>query len=146
MAFAQTSRASIQGTVTNEKGELVPNAKVTAKNIDTNITREANTDEAGFYRIPELAVGNYEVRVETQGFSPEVRQGVDLAVGREAVLDFALKVGGVQAQVIVNRDASLVETTTSEVSFLVNRKQMEELPLNGRDVLQLGALQPGNPA
>jgi len=139
---AQTTRATILGTVTNEKGELVPNAKVTAKNVDTNISRETTTDDAGLYRLPELVPGNYEVRVDVQGFAPDVRSGIDLTVGREAVVDFALKVGQVQEQVIV-QDAPLVQTTTSEVSYLVTRKQIEELPLNGRDVLQLATLHSG---
>ncbi|HKZ77404.1 MAG TPA: carboxypeptidase-like regulatory domain-containing protein, partial [Pyrinomonadaceae bacterium] len=86
---AQTTRATILGTVTNEKGELVPNAKVTAKNVDTNISRETTTDDAGLYRLPELVPGNYEVRVDVQGFAPDVRSGIDLTVGREAVVDFA---------------------------------------------------------
>ena len=121
---AQTTRATILGTVVNEKGELIPNAKVTAKNIDTNIIRESTTDAAALYRFPELVPGNYEVRVEVQGFAPEVRGGIDLTVGREAVVDFALKVGLVQEQVTV-RDVSLVQTTTSEISYLFSRKQIE---------------------
>ena len=76
----QTTRATILGTVTNEKDELVPNARVTAKNIDTNLTRETTTDDAGLYRLPELVPGNYEIRVEVQGFAPDVRSGIDLTV------------------------------------------------------------------
>src|SRR6266487_4111567 len=83
-AIAQT-KATVLGTVTNEKDELVPNAKVTAKNTGTNITRETTSNADGLYRIPELAPGLYEVRVEGQGFASEVRGGIDLTVGREAV-------------------------------------------------------------
>ncbi|HLE62455.1 MAG TPA: carboxypeptidase-like regulatory domain-containing protein, partial [Pyrinomonadaceae bacterium] len=141
-AMAQTTKATILGTVTNEKGELVPNAKVTAKNIETNLIRETTSGGDGLYRIPELSPGKYEVRVEAQGFAPEARGGIDLTVGREAVIDVSLKVGGVEGQVTI-QDAPLVETTTSGVAYLVNRKQIEELPLNGRDVLQLATLNNG---
>src|SRR5713101_2795931 len=71
LVIAQT-KATILGTVTNEKDELVPNAKITAKNTDTNITRETTSSGDGLYRFPELAPGKYEVRVEVQGFAPEV--------------------------------------------------------------------------
>ncbi len=142
MAVGQTTRATILGTVTDEKGELVPNAKVTAKNVDTNITRETTSDDSGLYRISELPPGRYEVRIEAPGFAPEARGGIDLTVGREAVIDVSLKVGSVEGEVTI-QDAPLVETTTSAVSYLVNRKQIEELPLNGRDVLQLATLNNG---
>lgn len=96
---------------------------------------------AGFI-ASELAPGQYEVRVEVLGFAPDVRGGIDLTVGREAIVDFKLKVGGLKEQVTI-QDAPLVETTTSSIAYLVNRKQIEELPLNGRDVLQLATLQNG---
>ncbi|MGH9900812.1 MAG: carboxypeptidase-like regulatory domain-containing protein, partial [Pyrinomonadaceae bacterium] len=141
-AIAQTTKATILGTVTDEKGAAIPAATVTATNVETNISRQVVSDDSGLYRIPELAPGMYEVKIEHEGFVPEVRRGIDLSVGREAVIDATLKVGTVAAEVIV-RDAPLIETTSSAVAFLVNRKQIEELPLNGRDVLQLATLQNG---
>jgi hypothetical protein len=142
-AAGQTTRATVLGTVTDERGSVIPNAKVTAKNLDTDIARDTVTDEAGRYRIPELSVGRYEVAVESKGFRPKAQRGIELTVGREAVVDFALSVGDVQEKVVIEGDATLVETTTSAVGFLVNRKQIEELPLNGRDVLQLATLHNG---
>lgn len=141
-ALAQTTRATISGTVTDEKGALVPNAKVTVRNIDKNITRETTSDDGGLYRLRELEPGNYEVRVEAQGFAPEARGGIGLTVGQEAVIDASLKAGTVAGEVLI-QNAPLVETTTSALTFLVNSKQIEELPLNGRDVLQLATLNNG---
>src|SRR5437879_1219495 len=110
------SKAIIRRTVTTEQGALAPKANLTPTNTGTNITRETTSSGDGLYRCPELAPGQYEVRVEVQGFAPEVRGGIDLTVGREAVIDFTLKVGGLQEQVTI-QDAPLVETTTSSIAY-----------------------------
>ncbi len=143
LATAQTTKATVLGTVTDEKGAVVTKAKIIVKNLDTNLVRETTSDEAGRYRIPELAVGQYEVTGEGQGFRAQVHRGIELTVGREVVVDFTLRVGNVQDRVVIEGDATLVETTSSAVKYLVNRRQIEELPLNGRDVLQLATLQNG---
>ncbi|HXG65847.1 MAG TPA: TonB-dependent receptor, partial [Blastocatellia bacterium] len=143
LAAYQTTRATVSGTVTDEKGSVISNARVTAKNLDTGISREVRTDDEGRYSIPELSPGRFEVKAEFEGFRPEIRTGIDLTVGREAVLNFALAVGGAQEQVVIEGNPPLVETTSSTVGFLVDNKQIEELPLNGRDVLQLATLQNG---
>jgi outer membrane receptor protein involved in Fe transport len=140
---AQTTKATISGTVTDEKGAVVANATIIAKNLDTNLSRETMSDGAGRYRIPELAAGQYEVATEARGFRPKIHRGIELTVGREVILDLLLNVGNVQDKVVIEGDAALVETTASAVKYLVNRKQVEELPLNGRDVLQLATLQNG---
>src|SRR5262245_43129657 len=82
---AQTTRATISGTVTDEKGAVVANAKITAKNLDNNLSRESTSDGAGRYRIPELAAGQYEVTAEAHGFRPKIHRGIELTVGREVV-------------------------------------------------------------
>jgi len=143
LVTAQTTKATISGTVTDEKGAVVAKAKIIAKNLDTNLSRETTSDSAGRYRIPELAAGQYEVTAEAHGFRPRIHRGIELTVGREVDVDLLLNVGNVQDKVIIEGDAALVETTTSAVKYLVNRRQVEELPLNGRDVLQLATLQNG---
>ncbi len=140
---AQATRATISGRITDEQGNAVAKAKVVAKNLDTSISREATTDDEGRFRISELPVGKYEVEVERQGFRLVVQKGIDLTVGRDAVIDFTLNVGDVQEKVVVEGDASQVERTTSALGYLVNQRQVELLPLNGRDVLQLATLQSG---
>ncbi|CAN5773263.1 hypothetical protein BH18ACI4_BH18ACI4_00370 [soil metagenome] len=142
-SFAQGTTATISGEVTDEKGGLLPGAQVTARNINTNATRTASTEESGRYLIPELALGEYEVGIEKSAFSRELRRGIILTVGRDAVVNFSLKVGSVQEQVVITEDASLVNTTTSEISALVNERTITELPLNGRDLFQLATLQIG---
>jgi carboxypeptidase family protein/TonB-dependent receptor-like protein len=141
--MAQTNKATVQGKVTDEKGDVILDAKITAVNLDTGITRQTVTDREGRYRIVELLPGLYEVSVEREGFRLYIQRGVDLTVGRDAVMDFKLNVGDIQEKVVLEQDASLVETTTSALGHLVNRRQIEQLPLNGRDVLQLAKLENG---
>ncbi|HET9533209.1 MAG TPA: carboxypeptidase-like regulatory domain-containing protein, partial [Blastocatellia bacterium] len=143
LASPQTTRATVSGTVTDEKGSVIADATVTARHLATGISRQAKSDSEGRYIISELSPGIIEMRVEHSGFRPEVRTGIELTVGREFVINFSLAVGGVQEQVVIESNAPLVETTSSAVGFLVNNKQIEELPLNGRDVLQLATLQNG---
>jgi hypothetical protein len=140
---AQTTKATISGTVTDEKGAVIANAKIFVKNLDTNIARETKSDSGGRFRVSELAAGQYEVTAEAQDFRPKIHRGIELTVGREAVVDLSLNVGSVQDKIIIEGDAALIETTSSAVKYLVNRRQVEELPLNGRDVLQLATLQSG---
>jgi hypothetical protein len=139
----QTTRAAVRGTVTDERGDLILQAMVTATNLDTGITRQTTTGQRGLYRIPELLPGIYEIAVERQGFQLYIQRGVELTVGREVALNFKLNVGNIHEKLVLEQDASLVETTTSALGRLVNRKQIEQLPLNGRDVLQLATLENG---
>jgi Carboxypeptidase regulatory-like domain/TonB dependent receptor len=143
LVTAQTTRATVSGTVTDEKGAAVANAKVIARNLDTNISRETTSDGAGRYRIPELPPGQYEVTAESQGFRPRIHRGIELTVGREVVLDLLLNVGKVEDIVIIEGATPLVETTSSAVKYLIDTRQIEQLPLNGRDVLQLATLENG---
>jgi outer membrane receptor protein involved in Fe transport len=143
LAATQSNKATLLGTIRDEQGNLVSKAKVTAKNIDTGIPRETTTDMDGRYRLSELPLGKYEISVQREGFRLVVQRGIELTVGREAVVDFKLNVGNVQEKVLVEQDASLVDTTTSAVGFLVNTRQIEQLPLNGRDVFQLATLENG---
>jgi outer membrane receptor protein involved in Fe transport len=143
LTAAQTTKATILGTVQDEQGNVVSKAKITAKNLDTGIPRDTTTDMEGRYRLSELPLGRYEISVQREGFRLVVQQGIELSVGREAVIDFKLNVGNVTEKVVINQDASLVDTTNSALGNLVNTRQIEQLPLNGRDVLQLATLENG---
>jgi len=141
--FAQFSTGTILGTVRDNTGGVIPGVSVTTRNTGTGLTRTTTSNEDGSYRFPGLPVGAYEVRSEQQGFTTEVRSGVTLAVGQEAVLDFALKVGAVAETVEVSAEAPLVNTTTSALGGLVNEDKIQDLPLNGRSYIDLSLMQAG---
>ena len=140
---AQATTATISGTVTDSSGAAVPGATVTVKNTGTDISQTTVSDERGRYRLPSLNVGQYEVKAELQGFQTSIRKGIEVTVGREVVVDFALAPGQVTEEVTVTQEVSQVETTTAQLSNLVDEIQMRELPLNGRNVEQLLLLASG---
>ena len=141
-AYAQIS-ASIKGMVTDSSGAPVPSSSVNAKNIETGAIRSATTDEAGRYLVLSLPVGKYELSVSKPGFQEAVRSGVRLVVGQEASVDITLQVSTVKAEVRVNEDAPIVNTTTKDISGIVGEQQIRDLPLNGRSYDLLLPLNPG---
>ena len=141
-AQAQVS-AAIAGRVTDPSGAAVSGATVTAKNLETELVRTANTDDTGRYAILSLAVGVYEVRITKQSFQEAVQSGIRLAVGEEASVDIALRLGQVTDQVKVIADAPVVSATSADISGLVEEDQVKDLPLNGRSYDQLMILNPG---
>jgi hypothetical protein len=141
-AFAQTV-GSIEGTITDNTGGALPGAMVEVTNDETGITRSVVTDTEGRYRARDLSLGQYRVHATMPGFQTSIRQGVVLTIGREAVVNFELQIGGVSEELVVTGDAPLIETTNSGMTSLVAREQMEDLPLNARDFSQLISLQGG---
>jgi len=142
-ALAQLTTGTISGTVSDQSGAAVPAATVTIKNVGTGITRAAVTDDRGRYEAPNLPIGDYQVSVALAGFQTSIRTGIELTVGRRAVVDLTLQVGEVTQTVTVTGEAAFVETTTATVSNLVDEKRVGDLPLNNRDLTQLAYLQPG---
>ena len=142
-ALAQLPTGTILGVVKDASGAIVPGANMTARNLDTGMTRTTVTSGDGSYRLPALAVGTYELRAEHAGFQVAVRSGLTLAVGQEAVLNFALELGTVEQQVLVSAEAPLVNTTSGSLGGLVSEQRIEDLPLNGRNYVDLSLLQPG---
>jgi len=139
----QGTTGAISGTVTDSSGAVLPGAKLTISNEDTGITRLATADSVGRYTAQSLPVGNYKVSVSQEGFQTEVRSGIVLTIGRQALVDFQLQVGSVSQTVEVTGEAPLVETTQSMVSAMVTSETISELPLNGRSLSDLVLLQPG---
>jgi hypothetical protein len=115
VAFGQTTGA-ISGTVTDEKGAVITNATVTARNVERNISRTLQTGSEGNYRFENLPVGPYEVSVEATGFSKYVQTGITLILNQNAVVDVSMKPGGVQEVVNVMENAALINTSNAEVS------------------------------
>ena len=142
LASAQDS-AAIFGTVIDPSGVVVAGAHLTAINVDTGLARAVVTDNAGQYRIFPLPVGPYEVHVKQSGFPEEVRTGIHLAVGQEAQVDLALRLGQTTERITVNEDAPPVSVTNADISGLVGEQQVKDLPLNGRSFDLLMTLNPG---
>ena len=143
LVFAQVTTGTILGVVQDSSGAVLPGVSVMVKNVDTGITRTATTDEGGRYTLPDLTLGNYEVQGQLPGFQTEVRSGITLTVGREAVVNLALKVGQLTDRVTITEEAPLVESTTAAMSSLVDERTIRDLPLNGRSWDNLALLQPG---
>ena len=145
-ANAQTIRGTITGTVVDASGGVLPGIPVMATNPDTNIASEARTDANGQYTFPLLSPGQYTVSVEQSGFKKYVRPGVLVQIAQTTRLDIPLAVGDVSEQVTVAAEAQLVRSNTSELGQVVELKQIQALPLNGRLFQQLVAITPGTVA
>ena len=133
----------IEGTVLDSTGAVVPNAHIEVKNTNTGVVRTSITDTSGRYSAPSLRVGDYEVKVEAQGFRTSVQTGITLVIDRTALVDFNLTVGQVSETVSVTADAPLIESSHAALGEVVQTKQILELPLNGRSYAQLALLTPG---
>jgi hypothetical protein len=132
----------ITGTVSDASGAVIGNAAVTVTNISSNQVRQAVTNQSGNYSVPYLVPGSYEIRVETPGFKAAARKGIDLQVGDVARIDFAMELGEVNQQVEVTGGAPLLATENAALGTVIENKRIVELPLNGRNYLQLVALSP----
>src|SRR5438105_838355 len=141
--FAQVNTATISGTVHDESGAVLPGATGMIQNQDTGISRTAVTNETGRYSAPALGLGNYQVSVQLAGFQNQVRSGITLTVGREAVVDFSLSVGAVTQTVEVKGEAPLVELTNANLGGLVDDRTIREMPLNSRSWDTLAYTIPG---
>ena len=143
-ALAQQATATFLGTVTDPQGAVIPGASVTATNVDTAFTRTVPTGSDGAYRIPNLPIGNYELRVTKDGFEANDRKGLVLQVGQEAVINVAMTVGTTSQTVEVSSSSvPLIDTTTASVGNVVDDQKVADLPLNGRNWSSLTLLQPG---
>src|SRR5215813_3426926 len=143
MSYGQTIGASVQGTISDATGAVLPGANVAIKNSATGASLEFVTDERGRYLAPVVQPGEYEIQVSLAGFQSLTRRGVRLAVGQSAVVDVKLDVGQVTNQVEVVADANPINLTSAAVSGLVTDKEIRDLPLNGRSFQQLALLQTG---
>src|SRR5262249_55720859 len=114
--FAQLTTGTISGSVTDASAAAVPAATVQIKNVETGISRAVATDAKGRYEAPNLPLGKYEVSSAMAGFQTVVRSGIELTVGRHAVVDLVLQVGEVTQEVTVTGEAALVETSSATVS------------------------------
>src|SRR5262249_23891005 len=143
LILAQGSTAAISGIVRDATGAVIPGATVSAKHIESGLTRTAVSSENGGYNLELLPVGAYELSTDMPGFKQQVRRGINLVVGQEAVINLTLDVGAAAESVTVTDEAPIVNTTLSSTSGLINEAQIKELPLNGRSFDQLLTLNVG---
>src|SRR6059036_1077481 len=143
VAFAQTSTATILGVVRDASGALIPGVSISVKHTESGQTRTVISAENGGYSVPLLPVGAYELTTTMPGFKQQVRSGINLVIGQQAVIDLTLEVGAAAEQITVSEEAPLVNTTLSSTSGLITEQQVKDLPLNGRSFDRLLELNPG---
>ena len=134
---------SFSGTVSDKTGSVIAGATVRVTSQGTAQTREAKTDDTGHYLIPLLPVGNYTIRVESQGFQPVEQRDLRLQVDEHRELNFPLAPASVSSTVEVSATEVAVETTSPALGQVITSEQVADLPLNGRDFVQLATLTPG---
>lgn len=140
---AQTNTSTIAGVVTDETGAAVPGAQVTATLSATGQQREASTNTAGEFVVSQLGPGLYKLTVSRNGFQTAVVDNLTLNIAERATVNVPLKVGQVSEQVTVTGTAPVIEAETASLGQVVTRRVINDLPLNGRNYLTLGALSPG---
>ncbi|HEU0253005.1 MAG TPA: TonB-dependent receptor, partial [Pyrinomonadaceae bacterium] len=142
VAQTQITTGTIQGTVEDEKGAVVPGATVEIKNLDTNATRTMQTDESGRFTAPLLQPGNYSVTITKQGFATGVLERATLTVGQALTIPVSLKISGVEERVTITATPT-VDTAKTEVSTTLNEMAVSTTPILGRKFEDLLTLTPG---
>jgi len=141
--LAQQDQGVITGTVTDSTGAVIPGAQVTARETQTNITTETQTNESGVYVLGPLKVGTYEISVESAGFKKAVRSGVEIHPNDRIGMDFQLELGNLTEVIEVTGETPLLKTETSSLEQVVDRRQIDQLPLVDRNYQILAKLAPG---
>ena len=131
MAQARLTGADLSGTVSDESGAALQGAAVKVTSVETNVTRAATTDARGRYLVAALPPGSYRIAVELSRFASARREGVVLALGQAADIDFRLKLAGTEEEITVTVEVPLVDPTHTSVSSVVGQAQIESLPING---------------
>jgi len=145
-AFAQSqvSSADIRGTVTDRTGASLAGVTVTVTHIDKGMLRQVVTDQSGQYAAQLLPpAADYQIKAELPGFATQIRKGLSLTVGQSVIIDFKMEVSGTATEVVVTAATPLVETERSQQSNVVEAKEIQSLPINGRNYLDFSLLTPG---
>ena len=135
--------ASVAGTVTDETGAVIPGASIVLINVERGAEQEVSTNEAGNYVYPDITPGIYTIRVSNEGFETQEITDLQVEVGARAVANVQLNVGVVTNVVTVEATAVLLETESNAIGTVVNRERVNDLPLNGRNFLQLALMAAG---
>jgi carboxypeptidase family protein len=142
-ATAQQATANVNGVVKDPSGAAIANAQIELTNVNTGVVRRTSTSTDGIYDFPSVVPGTYSMQASATGFSAVSQPAVTLEVGQTATFDFQMKVGATTSTVTVNAIAPTLETSTSELGTVVAPKEMNDLPLNGRNFTELLTILPG---
>ena len=140
--FSQ-SDAELGGTIRDSSGAVVPGAFISVTRVDTHAVRSGATNDSGFFLIPLLPPGEYRIRIIKEGFKPVTQTGISLRVNQQARLEFTLDIGSVVEEVTITAKTPLLETASAARGQVIDNQKIVELPLNGRDYLQLALLSVG---
>ena len=142
-AYAQTPSGEISGTILDASGSVLPGVRITLTNAATNVVRLAQSNESGVYVFPAVPIGNYTLKVELEGFASLERANVQVQVGSSNRIPFTLEIGQLSDVVQVVADTPVIQTTNASIGTVIENRSIVELPLNGRNYLQLASLIPG---
>src|SRR6266567_811584 len=142
-SLAQESTGKILGTVTDQNGAVVPDAKITVTDVATKIGRETMTDKDGNFLVISLPIASYKVTAEKQGFKKAVSAEQQLLINQALKIDFKLDPGQITEVVEVSAGGAVIETNNATLGQSVTSRPLVNLPLNGRNVLSLALLMPG---
>src|SRR5262249_35917682 len=140
---AQEITGTLSGTVTDNSGAAVPDAKVRIVRVESGLTRETTTSDAGIFFFNSLPVGTYKLTIEKSGLKPAEAEAIALHETNNPDTPINLQVGQVSDKIVVSGETPLLQTKTAELSSVIGSKQINDLPLNGRDFNQLVDLVPG---
>lgn len=135
--------AAVDGYVQDSSKSAISGAQITITNLNTNVSQQTATDADGYYRFPLLPLGNYRLTVKAQGFAAKTQQGITLSVGQKGRFDFVLDVGNTSETVEVRADSQTVDTSSPTVGAVLDRQQVENLPILSRNVYNFLLLSPG---
>ncbi|MGH9802120.1 MAG: carboxypeptidase regulatory-like domain-containing protein, partial [Blastocatellia bacterium] len=136
-AMAQTVTGTLSGTVLDSAGAVLPNIEITAKNNESGVVRSTRTSDQGFFSMPFLPLGNYDVTVEAKGFKKVVKNGVLIELNRNTVSNFKLEISAVGEAIQITGETPQIESTTGELKHSLDAKQIEDTPLAGRNFISL---------
>jgi hypothetical protein len=138
-----TTAARLTGTVLDESGGAVKGASVTLHQPETNRSYQTTSNDSGYYAVPNIPPGTYELTVSFKGFATSIRKGVELTVGQSATIDVTLKIATAAEQVIVSTEAPIIEPSKTEISQVIGTQEINSLPISGRLFTDFALLTPG---
>jgi hypothetical protein len=138
--LAQESRGTISGTVTDAQGAAIPKAKIVATEKRTGVKTNAVSEDTGAYNIPFLALGEYELTAEAEGFKKFIRSGITLSTGEHPVIDIRMEVGALTEQVTISAEAPILVTANPSLGQVITTAEVDDVPVNGRTPMMLDKL------